>query len=68
VPLFALILWQIPSRTFQVGFDVFVIVHAALHLALRNHAHLDFNNAFSAVWIYGAVPLAVLHLILIGAI
>lgn len=68
VPLVALILWQMPSRTFQVGFDVFCIVHAALHFALRNHAHLDFNNVFSAVWIYGAVPLAVLHLFLISAI
>jgi hypothetical protein len=67
VPLFAFILWYMPSMTFQVGFDVFCIVHAAVHFALRNHAHVDFNNVFSAVWIYGAVPLAVLHLILIAA-
>lgn len=66
VPLFALILWQFGSLPFQIGFDVFCIVHAGLHFALRRQPHLTFDNGFSRIWIYGAAALAGLHLLLLS--
>ena len=68
IPLFALILSQLQVRQFQVIFDVFLIVHAGLHVFFRNHPQYEFNNWYSNIWIFGAVPLAALHLILIAAI
>lgn len=68
LPLFAFILWQIQVPGLQIGFNMFCSVHAGLHFALYGHPHLDFNNVFSAIWIYGVVPLAVFHLMLIGTL
>ena len=68
IPLFVLILSQLQVRQFQVIFDVFLIVHAGLHVFFRNHPQYEFNNWYSNIWIFGAVPLAALHLILIAAI
>jgi hypothetical protein len=65
IPLLAWIIWASPYRDFQIGFDLFLIVHAGLHWALRNHPLIEFRNAFSRLLIFGVVPLAVLHLALI---
>ncbi|MCE7948466.1 MAG: hypothetical protein DYG88_13665 [Chloroflexi bacterium CFX4] len=65
VPLLVLIMINWQAREFQIGFNLFLLIHAALHWLLRNHPKLTFNNWFSALLIYGAVPLAVLHLFLI---
>lgn len=65
VPLLALILLAMPSRDFQIGFDVFLVGHAGLHFALRAHPRLEFRNWFSRVWIYGAAVVGVVHLVLL---
>jgi hypothetical protein len=64
-PLLILILWNLQSRGFQIGLDIFMIIHLGLHIGLRNHPLVTFNNTFSRVWIYGGAALAVLHLILL---
>mgnify|MGYP000243178483 CR=1 FL=1 len=66
VPLFALILWNLFVRNFQIGLDVFLIFHAGLHFVLRNHPKITFNNPFSRVWIFGAALLSGIHLGLLG--
>ncbi len=68
IPLFVLILSQIQVRQFQVLFDVFLIVHAGLHIYFRNHPQYEFNNGFSNIWIFGSVPLAALHLIMMSMV
>lgn len=65
VPLLVLILANLESRPFQIGLDVFLIVHAGLHYALRNHPLITFNNPFSRLWIYGAALVSALHLLLL---
>ena len=65
VVLFAAIFWSLPFRPFQIGFDVFLLIHAALHWFLRHHPKVTFNNGFSRLWIFGAVPFSLLHLALI---
>jgi hypothetical protein len=63
VPLFAVILVYASSPVFQIGFDVFAIVHLLLHLGLRNHPLIEFDSWFSWVWILGASLLGALHLL-----
>ncbi|GAB4512645.1 MAG: hypothetical protein OHK0046_12500 [Anaerolineae bacterium] len=65
VPLLILILANLDSRGFQVGMDAFLIIHAGLHVILRHHPDLDFNNAFSMSVILGAGMMGVLHLLLL---
>lgn len=65
VPAFVLIILNLDSYGFQVGFDIFLIIHAGLHWMLRNHPKINFNNWFSRLWIYGGALLGVVHLILI---
>lgn len=62
VPLFGLILWFWPVPGFQVGLDVFMMVHLGLHVALRNHPKIQFKTWFSWVWIVGAAVLGAVHL------
>ncbi|MDZ4764125.1 MAG: DUF6713 family protein [Chloroflexota bacterium] len=64
VPLLGLILWSLPVRSFQVGFDLFLIGHALLHFVLRHQPRLTFNDSFSRLWIFGVVPISVAHLVL----
>ncbi|MBL8157097.1 MAG: hypothetical protein JNM70_23190 [Anaerolineae bacterium] len=66
IPITLLILWLLPIREFQLAFNGFLIVHAVLHFLLRNHPLLDFNRAFSRLWIYTPVPLSLLHLLLLS--
>lgn len=65
VPLFALLVWGSHSTPVQVGFDVFLLAHAALHLLLRDHPRVAFGSWFSGVWIYGGAFLGVIHLALV---
>ena len=65
VPLLVLILWNLQSVPFQMGFDIFLIIHAGLHWLLRNHPLITFNNWFSRIWIFGAAFLGTIHLILL---
>lgn len=66
VPLFVVFLWNWQSPAFQVGVNLFLIVHALLHWLLRNHPKITFNNAFSRLWIFGGALLGALHLVLAG--
>jgi uncharacterized membrane protein YdcZ (DUF606 family) len=52
VPLFALIMANAFSPGFRVGMSIFMMVHVVLHVVLRRY--VDFNSAFSWVWIAGA--------------
>ena len=65
VPLFVLIVanWETPA--FQVGLDVFLAIHAGLHLLLRNHPLVTFNNGFSRLWIYGGAVMGLAHFALL---
>jgi hypothetical protein len=65
VPLLVFILWQMPSVRFQIGFDLFTIIHAGLHWGLRHHPQIRFNNWFSRLWIFGAAVLGAIHLLLL---
>jgi hypothetical protein len=62
LPLFVLIFWYLPSSTFQIGFDIFLMIHAGLHGLLRNHPLITFNNGFSRLWIWGGAVLGAIHL------
>ncbi|MDZ4770812.1 MAG: DUF6713 family protein [Chloroflexota bacterium] len=66
IPLFVLILANLDVPSVQITLDLFVIFHAGLHWVLRAHPNLEFRNAFSSVWIYGAAPLGALHLLLLA--
>lgn len=65
VPLLVLILWNLHSFWFQVGFDLFLLIHAGLHWMLRNHPLINFNNWFSRCWIFGGAILGMVHLLLL---
>lgn len=66
LPLFAGVLWAMPYQPFQVGFNVFLLVHVGLHWFFRNHPENQFKDWFSWLLIAGSAPLAVLHLILLA--
>lgn len=66
LPITLLILWLLPAREFQLAFNLFLVIHAALHVLLRNHPLLDFNRPFSRLWILTPVPLSLLHLLLLS--
>jgi hypothetical protein len=65
VPLLVVILWAAPSRGFQIGFDLFLIVHLGLHIGLRRHPLILFDNGFSWALIVGAAIGGTLHLVLL---
>jgi hypothetical protein len=65
VPLFTWILWAAEATRFQIGFDVFMILHAGLHWLFRQHPQYEFDNWFSQIIIWGGIPLGVLHLMLL---
>jgi hypothetical protein len=62
IPIFVFILWNLQSFRFQIGFDLFLIIHAGLHWFLRHHPKVNFNNWFSRLWIFGGAFLGFLHL------
>ncbi len=65
IPLFVFTIWNLPLFWFQVGFDMFLIIHAGLHRVLRNHPEIKFNNWFSQVWIFGGALLGTIHIALL---
>ena len=65
VPLFMFVLWNLQSYPFQIGLDIFLILHAAIHWVLRNHPLVTFNNWFSRIWIFGGALLGTVHLFLL---
>jgi hypothetical protein len=65
IPLIVLILSQLHVYQFQMIFDLLLIAHAGLHWSFRKRPLYEFNNGFSNIWIFGAVPLAMLHLLLL---
>lgn len=64
-PLLVWIFASMQAQSFQIGFNIFLIIHAILHWLLRNHPLIHFNNAFSRLWIFGGALLAILHLLLL---
>lgn len=66
IPLFALIFWAASFTSFQIGFNIFLIVHVGLHYLFRNHPQNEFDNWLSQFLIVGVVPFSILHLILLG--
>lgn len=65
VPLLVFILANAANREFQIVFNLFLIVHAGLHFALRQHPLILFRSTFSRGWIYGGALLGGLHLALV---
>lgn len=65
IPLFVLILWNLSSSRFQIGVDLFAMIHAAVHWGLRHHPLIHFNNWFSRFWIFGSALLGATHLVLL---
>jgi hypothetical protein len=64
IPLLVWVAWAAGNPTFQIGFSVFVIVHGGLHWLLRKDPKYEFHDPLSYVLIFGAVPLAALHLLM----
>ena len=62
IPLLAWIIRAAQFRGFQVGFDLFLLIHIGLHWLFRNHPQNEFNNHFSQFLIIGVAPFALLHL------
>ncbi len=65
VPIYALLFWGLigdASVGLIVGLDVFLVVHLALHVLLRNHPENQFRTAlswvlFTAAGVCGAIDL-----------
>jgi hypothetical protein len=66
IPLFVLVIAAAGNIVFQVGFDLFLLVHAGLHWSLRNHPKIKFKNWFSWLLIGGAALSGALHLVLLA--
>ena len=65
LPLFVWIVWQWQSPTFQIGFNIFLMLHAVAHFVLRKHPLINFDSNFSRFWIYGGALLGATHLMLL---
>lgn len=63
--LYALSIGGTASYVLKIIIDAFLIGHAALHYAFRNHSGNGFESGFSKTIIYGAATLAVLHFCLL---
>ena len=67
LPLFVFMLWNLSLPAFQIGFDLFLIIHAGVHWLLRNHPKITFNHWFSRQWIFGGAVMGIAHLALANA-
>lgn len=65
IPLFVLVFVGIPMRNFQIGMDMFLIIHGGLHILFRHHSDYHFDNRLSQILIFGVIPFALAHLLLI---
>ena len=69
IPLFALFLWlgthpTMAVRTgFQVGVDLFAMLHIWLHYLFRHHAEYRFEEPLSIFYIWGSGIVGAVHLI-----
>ena len=67
IPLFALPMWWTASRAprtrfvAQICVDLFIVIHLALHVALRSHPDNTFHSALSEICIYGAGIVGLVH-------
>jgi hypothetical protein len=64
-PLLVATLLYMEFPAFQLGVDLFAIVHGLLHVGLRNHPLIEFESWFSRFWIFGGSLLGGLHLALV---
>lgn len=66
-PLFAVLFWATGSKSpvlrhrSQLGIDVFLVVHAIIHFARRNHQLATFDSTTSLVCIYCAGGVGLVH-------
>lgn len=65
IPLTLAIIWAAQYPLFQIGFDLFLIVHVGLHWLYRHHEHNEFEGWFSWALIVGAGLFGALHLVLL---
>lgn len=71
VPLFAGLLWLTAHPSFgvrrwsQLGVDIFLIVHAALHALMAGDAIYMFHSSLSSALIFGGAVVGLLHLLLL---
>ncbi|MEM9950516.1 MAG: DUF6713 family protein [Chloroflexota bacterium] len=65
VPAMVLILWAMALPAFGIGLSVFLIVHALVHFALRNHDLITFDSALSRLMIYAPIPTSIVYFFLV---
>lgn len=67
IPLFLLFLWMsaYPRLWFEIGVDLFLVVHAGLHWLFRNSPYYEFKGWLSHGLIVGAGAIGALHLVLL---
>ncbi|MGG1638707.1 DUF6713 family protein [Paenibacillus sp. NRS-1760] len=63
--ILALLFSQYQTNTFWV-IDIFLMIHAILHLFFEKHSRNEFKNTFSRLIIYSMGILAAIHLLLIA--
>ncbi|MFP4322456.1 MAG: DUF6713 family protein [Anaerolineales bacterium] len=66
IPLLMGIMAAGQDTTFQVAFNLFLIIHVGLHWLFRNHPQYEFSDRFSRLLIVGGGPLGALHLALLA--
>lgn len=73
VPIFVLLLWIMshPSENvrywFQIGFDIFLIIHLGLHCLFKSHNQYEFTSSFSKAIITMAALSGLFHIVLLVA-
>lgn len=71
VPLFALLIWLLTSRSVWVrrrtmaGIEIFLVGHALAHAALRGSERYEFQAPVETVTVYGAAAISAVHLVLL---
>lgn len=63
IPLMVALIWFSNSQPFQMGFDLFLILHVGLHWGFRKHPLYEFHNPFSVLLIVFPALVAILHLV-----
>lgn len=67
LPLFVWFLWMAahPAGWFEVGVDLFLIIHVGLHAHFRRHPLYEFRGWFSHGIIVAAGVLGAVHLVIL---
>lgn len=63
-PALVVVLWWLSSPALQAALAGFAVVHAGLHVWLRDHPRLAFAGPLSWTWILGAAVAGAAHLLL----